>query len=90
MVTVQDAETVPPEVLRAAMNYGLAGQVSVTAQVSYHDGSPHHVTFLGNNTYGGPVVMVTGYGSHFIDREVRERCGPELSVEWVMRFFGQQ
>lgn len=86
---IQDAETVPPVVLRAAVLPGIAGQVAVSAQVSYHDGSPHHVTFVGS-VYGGPVVMVTGYGSHFIDRAVVERCGSELNIDWVMRFFGQQ
>lgn len=90
MVTeIQDAEIVPPTVLRAAVMPGIAGQVAVSAQVGYGDSTPLHVTFVGN-VYGGPVVMVTGYGSTFVDRDVRDRCGEKLDVEWVMRFFGQQ
>lgn len=73
----------------ARKRFGIAGQVEVSALVGYPGEAPRFVTFV-SSVYGGPVCMVTGVGSVFVDREVRDRCGEQLSVEWVMRFFGQQ
>lgn len=85
MVTTQDTR---PVVHSARKGFGIAGQVEVTALVGYPGESARHVTFV-TNVLGGPVVMVTGVGSVFVDRDVCERCG-DFGVEWVMRFFGQQ
>lgn len=87
MVTTE--EDTRPVVHDARMTHGVAGAVQVVAQVGYPGEAPRHVTFAGS-VYGGPVVMVTGFGSHYVDQSVRERCGERLNVEWVMRFFGQQ
>lgn len=88
MVTAGTDEIIRPIVHSARKGSGIAGQVEVTALVGYPDEAPRHVTFVTNVT-GGPVVMVTGVGSMFVDSVVRDRCG-EFGVEWVMRFFGQQ
>lgn len=86
VTTEQDTR---PVVHDARMSFGGADQVQVTVQVGYPGEAPRHVTFVGS-IHGGPVVMVTGVGSQFVDRAVKERCGGKLNVEWVMRFFGQQ
>lgn len=87
MVTTGD--DMRPVVHDARVIYGGADQVQVTVQVGYPGEAPRHVTFV-RSMHGGPVVMVTGIGSVFVDRDVRDRCGEKLDVEWVMRFFGQQ
>lgn len=86
VVVVTTGQDARPVVHNARKGYGIAGQVEVTALVGYPGEAPRHVTFV-TSVYGGPVVMVTGVGSTFVDHDVSERCG-EFGVEWVMRFFG--
>lgn len=88
MVTTTEENTRP--VVHDVALLPMPGDMAhVTALVGYEGESPRHVTFVGSMRHGGPVVMVTGFGSVFVDRDVTLRCGA-FGVEWVMRFFGQQ
>ena len=86
VVTTEEKRPVVHDVALLPMPGDMA---HVTAQVGFEGESPRHVTFVGSVRHGGPVVMVTGVGSVFVDRDVRLRCG-DFGVEWVMRFFSQQ
>lgn len=63
---------------------GIAGQVQYTATVQYEGEEPRTVSFVGN-TFGGPVVMITGPGIQtFVSHH--ERFGP-FGAAWVRNFF---
>lgn len=76
-----------PTVERVARHAGVAGQYSVTAEVTYPGEAPETITFVGS-TYGGPVVMVTPSGVQtFVTDPGRHG---EFGVEWVRRFFAER
>jgi hypothetical protein len=65
-------------------NRGIAGQYSVTAEVTYEGEAPATIEFVGS-TYGGPVVMVLPSGIQTFVSEPG-RFG-EFGTSWVERFF---
>lgn len=72
---------------------GIAGQFGYQVHVDWrHDDgaeSHTHALFL-HNTYGGPVVVIVGGQQVFIDRDVVDRCGGSLNVEFIERFYGYE
>lgn len=70
---------------RLQTNRGIAGQVAITAHVTYAASKiKGHVTFVGS-TYGGPVVMVFDTGHQtFVDDPGRFGA---FGREWVRRFY---
>ena len=75
-----------PTVENVRRHAGIAGQFSVTADVTYPGEDTSPVTFVGS-TYGGPVVMVTPNGAQTFVTDPG-RLGT-FGVEWVRRFFGE-
>lgn len=63
---------------------GIAGQYSVTADVTYENEPTEHVEFVGSG-YGGPVVMVLPSGRQTFVTDPG-RFG-EFGTEWVHKFF---
>ena len=64
---------------------GIAGQYSITADVTYPGEPTERIEFVGSH-YGGPVVMVTPAGAqHFVTDPGRFGKFGEI---WVRRFFG--
>lgn len=72
-----------PQHLHLKRHGGIAGQFSVTADVTYADEATRRVEFVGS-TYGGPVVMRTGSVETFVSDP--GRFG-EFGVDWARRFF---
>lgn len=70
---------------RLQVNRGIAGQVAITANVTYAESKiKGHATFVGS-THGGPVVLVFDTGHQtFVDDP--QRFGA-FGVEWVRRFY---
>jgi hypothetical protein len=62
---------------------GIAGQFSVSAEVTYPDEPRRSVTFTGS-VYGGPVVMATESFETFVSDP--GRFG-KFGETWVRRFF---
>lgn len=62
---------------------GIAGQFSVSAEVTYPDEPKRTVVFTGS-TYGGPVVMSTDSFETFVSDP--GRFG-KFGETWVRRFF---
>lgn len=72
-----------PTVANVKRHRGIAGQYSVTADVTYPGERTRSVEFVGS-VYGGPVVMVSDGRQTFVTAP--DRFGP-FGVEWVSRFF---
>jgi hypothetical protein len=66
---------------------GIAGQFSVTADVTYGDDPTQKIQFVGS-TYGGPVVMVLPDGSQTFVTDP-SRFG-KFGTEWVRKFFASE
>ena len=77
-----------PQVVSIVKRIGMAGQYSYRATVRYPpERADSTMEFVGSR-YGGPVVAIMGDGSqHFVDQAVVERCGGQLTADWVRRFF---
>lgn len=77
-----------PTILNVKRHDGVAGQYSLSVVVQYAGEPAETVEFIGS-VYGSPIVMVTNGnpGGVFVDRGVSDRCGVELTPEWVRRFF---
>jgi hypothetical protein len=76
-----------PTVENIERHPGIAGQYTMTADVTYPDGPTEPITFVGS-IYGGPVVMVTPSGQQvMVSQAVTERLGSTLDESWVRRFF---
>lgn len=75
-------------VLSTTRRAGIAGQLSITANVEYEgDGDgPQPVQFVGS-IYGGPVVMVTPLWQTFVTEPGRFGQFGDDPHEWVRRFF---
>lgn len=73
-----------PTLHKITRQAGVAGQVSVTAEVQYEGEAVETVTFVGS-VYGGPVVMITPEGNQFFVTDA-DRFG-EFGPEWVRKFF---
>lgn len=73
-----------PTVSKIKKHAGIAGQYSVTAEVTYEGEAPEKIEFVGS-VYGGPVVMVTPAGTQTFVSEPG-RFG-EFGTKWVERFF---
>ena len=73
-----------PTLANIRRHAGIAGQYSITADVTYPGEAPEPIRFVGS-VYGGPVVMVTPSGAQTFVTDP-ERFGP-FGVEWVRRFF---
>jgi hypothetical protein len=74
------------EVAKIKRHAGIAGQFSVSAEVTYPGELPEVVEFVGS-TFGGPVVMVTPSGTQTFVTDPG-RFG-EFGPEWVRRFFAE-
>lgn len=73
-----------PVVDKVTKHAGVAGQFSVTAQVTYEGEPPATIEFVGS-VYGGPVIMITpGGAQHFVSDPGRHG---EFGTAWVKRFF---
>ena len=70
---------------------GIAGQISITATVTYPGEDSHPVTFVGSS-FGGPVVMVTATSDGrecqtFVTDPGRFGRFEDDRREWLRRFF---
>jgi hypothetical protein len=74
-----------PQISRVRRHAGIAGQFSVSAEVSYPDEPAREIAFVGS-VYGGPVVMRTGTLETFVSDP--GRFG-EFGEDWVRRFLGE-
>jgi hypothetical protein len=76
-----------PTVSKVTKHAGVAGQFSVTAEVTYEGEAPERIEFVGS-TYGGPVVMVTPGGKQvFVTDPGRHGT---FGTAWVERFFADR
>lgn len=77
-----------PTLGRIVRHAGIAGQFALSVAVSYA-GEPASVVTFTHSTYGGPVIVsFPGFpGGVFVSSEVIDRCGSQLSPEWVRRYF---
>jgi hypothetical protein len=77
-----------PTVSNFQRTNGIAGQFSVSVDVTY--GSPdesHRAVFVGND-FGGPIVTLDEDGRQtFVSSAVRDRIGHSLNEQWVRRFY---
>lgn len=64
---------------------GVAGQIAVSALVTYPDEVPAPLTFVGS-VYGGPVTLIDQRGFQYNVSDPG-RFGDTFGVEWVKRFF---
>lgn len=83
------SQTTTPTLGPIKRSSGIAGQFSLTVEVSYPGESEgRKVTFVGS-TYGGPVVMVTGSSLVTVETFVTDpgRFGA-FGPQWVRRFYG--
>ncbi len=64
---------------------GVAGQYSLTVDVTYVGESARAVTFVGS-TFGGPILMRTDAWETWVTEP--GRFGAILTPEWVRAFFG--
>lgn len=71
-----------PQIHRVRRHAGIAGQFSVSADVTYPDEPQSNIEFVGS-TYGGPVVMRTGTLEAFVSDP--GRFG-KFGEDWVRRF----
>jgi hypothetical protein len=78
-----------PTLGRIVRHAGIAGQYALSVLVTYPGELGSVVTFTGS-TYGGPIVMAfPGFARGlFVADDVIDRCGRELTPEWVRRFYG--
>ena len=75
-----------PQVSNIRTQNGVGGQYSISADVTYTDGT-YRLTFV-SSVYGGPIVMVAPSGLQtFVSREVTDRIGSKLDAEWLREFF---
>jgi hypothetical protein len=66
---------------------GIAGQYSVTADVTYPGEPSERIEFVGS-TYGGPVVMILPSGAQtFVTDPGRHGA---FGVAWVRSFFAER
>jgi hypothetical protein len=73
-----------PKLSNVTRHAGVAGQIEISADVTYEYGPSETLRFVGS-VYGGPVVMVTPSGvQHFVTEP--DRFG-SFGTEWVRRFF---
>lgn len=75
-----------PVVTEVKRHAGIAGQFTVSADVTYPGEGAHHIEFVGS-TYGGPVVMVTPSSELFVTDPGRHGTFGEA---WVRRFFAER
>lgn len=73
-----------PTVTNIKKHAGIAGQYSITADVTYEGEESEKIEFVGS-TYGGPVIMVLPSGTQTFVTEPG-RFG-EFGTKWVERFF---
>ena len=66
---------------------GVAGAYEYSVDVTYPGEETHRLSFV-HNVYGGPVVMVTPGGQHFVSADVMDRCGQAVTEAWLLLFFG--
>jgi len=81
--------TLRPTVDHISTNNGMAGQIALTATVTYPPelGGTTHLVCFASSRHGGPVVMVTEDNVQtFVDDP--ERFG-RFSPRWVRLFFGE-
>lgn len=77
-----------PTVTNYKRHAGIAGNYSVTVDVTYPGEDTAQLTFVAS-VYGGPVVMITSAGTQtFVSEATRDKCGTEVTQTWVRRFFG--
>jgi hypothetical protein len=77
-----------PTLSKVRKHAGIAGQFSVSAEVTYPDEPPQHVEFVGS-VYGGPVIMMvplTGMQLFVTDPGRHGAFG----TRWVERFFQER
>lgn len=72
------------EITNIRRHRGIAGQFSITADVSYPDEPTRRVEFVGSG-YGGPVLMRTPEGVEVFVTDPG-RFG-KFGTDWVRRFF---
>lgn len=77
-------DTDSPTVTNVRRHAGIAGQFSVSADVTYAGEGTERVAFVGS-VYGGPVVMQTPGGAEVFVTDPG-RFG-DFGTEWVRRFF---
>jgi len=77
-----------PDVDNVKLASGVAGQISVSASVTYPDEESTVITFVGS-VYGPPVVMVMPSGAEVFVTDP-DRCGDFAADRkaWLRRFFG--
>ncbi len=76
---------IEPLVEKVTLCSGVAGQISVTAEVTYPGEEPSTIGFF-SSVYGGPVVMAFGETQTYVTDP--GRFG-EFGTDWVRRFFSE-
>lgn len=76
-----------PLVANVKRHAGIAGQYSVTAEVTYPGEPAYRAEFVAS-AYDGPVVAVMESGAQvFVARTVLERLGLRVDEAWVRGYF---
>lgn len=81
------ADEPTPSVGPIRRHNAIAGQFSLSAEVTYPGEPASTVTFTGSS-YGGPIVMITPGNPRGVFVTDPGRFGSELTAQWVRRFFG--
>ena len=86
---VRDMSEYGPTVSNYRRVNGIAGQYSVTVDVTYPDPDESHTATFVGNVSGGPIVAVSPSGQQiFVSSAVLDRIGHTLDESWVRRFYG--